>query len=493
MRLYQKNGVRAAGVLLTAVFVVLFSVRLGLFASLTSNTQSLSKEPPADTVPDRDSWMNIFQNGKKIGYSHSVFLSTPSGYRLEEKIFMRINTLGLNQDLDLTTQARLKPDFSLDAIDFEIRSDRFSFSARGNVVGDTLQLTTETMGQKRETEIPFKNKPYLATAVVDAVRASDVKPGDTLAYHIFDPATLGTEEVTVTVIGKEKIDVSGVEYTATKLALDFKGAKQYAWIGEEGEVLKEEGVLGIRLVKTSRIDALFGVPVESSDDLTAMAAVPSNVTFEDPMALSRLKVKISGVETDPETLSGGRQVLRGNVLLVEKETVADLPEKDADPAQKPSEYLGASPFIQTDNEKIRKLAAGIVSPDDPPLAKAEKLVDWIHKNIEKRPVLSMPDAISTLEHRMGDCNEHAVLLAAMARSVGLPTAIEAGLVYMKDRFYYHAWNRIFVGGWITADATFGQIPADVTHIRLASGEPSDQFDIMGMIGRIELTVLEPAP
>jgi len=111
-------------------------------------------------------------------------------------------------------------------------------------------------------------------------------------------------------------------------------------------------------------------------------------------------------------------------------------------------------------------------------------------NIEKRPVLSVPNALETLENRMGDCNEHAVLLAAMARAAGIPAQIEAGLVYARGRFYYHAWNVLYLGKWITADSLMGQIPADVTHIRLVRGEPDSQMDLIGVIGKVKLEILE---
>ena len=111
------------------------------------------------------------------------------------------------------------------------------------------------------------------------------------------------------------------------------------------------------------------------------------------------------------------------------------------------------------------------------------------QNIEKRPVLSLPDALSTLENRVGDCNEHAVLLAALARAAGIPCRIEAGLVYMKERFYYHAWNLVYLGRWITVDALFGQIPADVSHIRFVTGSPRQQLDLMGIIGKVKIRVI----
>jgi hypothetical protein len=42
---------------------------------------------------------------------------------------------------------------------------------------------------------------------------------------------------------------------------------------------------------------------------------------------------------------------------------------------------------------------------------------------------------------------------------------------------------------MTADAVFNQIPADVTHIRLAGGEHGSELDLLGVVGRIKLEVL----
>jgi transglutaminase-like putative cysteine protease len=151
-------------------------------------------------------------------------------------------------------------------------------------------------------------------------------------------------------------------------------------------------------------------------------------------------------------------------------------------------FLEPSLFVQSDHPKIINLVNKIISYDDNPLERANKIVDWIQKNIEKRPVLSLPDAVSTLTHRVGDCNEHAVLLAALARAAGMPAKVEAGLVYLNGRFYYHAWNLLYLGKWITVDSLFDQIPADVTHIRLISGASSQQADLINIIGKIKLRI-----
>jgi transglutaminase-like putative cysteine protease len=82
------------------------------------------------------------------------------------------------------------------------------------------------------------------------------------------------------------------------------------------------------------------------------------------------------------------------------------------------------------------------------------------------------------------------LLAALARAAGIPAQVEVGLVYQRGRFYYHAWNVLFIGTWVTADAVMDQMPADVTHIRFARGEVDQQIDLIGVIGKVRLTVLD---
>ena len=151
-------------------------------------------------------------------------------------------------------------------------------------------------------------------------------------------------------------------------------------------------------------------------------------------------------------------------------------------------YLESTFFIQSDHPEIQAKAKEIVSTNDPAFVKAKILVTWVNKNIQKRPVLSVPNALETLHHRVGDCNEHAVLLAALARASGIPAQVEAGLVYQKGRFYYHAWNVLYLGAWITADAVMDQLPADVTHIRFARGTER-QIDLVQMIGRVKLGIL----
>ena len=110
--------------------------------------------------------------------------------------------------------------------------------------------------------------------------------------------------------------------------------------------------------------------------------------------------------------------------------------------------------------------------------------------MEKKPVLSIPDALSTLRTKVGDCNEHAALFAALARSVSIPARVVAGVTYHEGMFYYHAWNEVCLNGeWISLDTTKNQLPADLTHIKFVQGETNEQIKIGALLGKLKIEVL----
>lgn len=491
MKISKNKWFRITGSVALLVFLLLLMIRLDWVNKLLYRPKIL--EISAVKLPRaKETWMNIFQSDRKIGFSHTRFSAEGDGYHLQETVLMRINTMGMVQNIQLKTRGRLKNDYTLADFDFDITSGRFSFHVDGSLSGKVLTVNSTSSGATRRMQIKLEHKPYLLAGITSALAAVDLTTGNKYAFHIFDPATMGQTPVTVEIMGKETVSIAGSQTPATKIALNFKGTSQIAWIDASGDVLQEKGILGIRLEKATRKDALAGLGRTASADLTKLASIPSNVVLEDPARLERLKVEIQGIADKRIRLDGGRQIYQQHVLTVKRESTAHLPDiiKSEDLQAFEKIYLQPSAFIQSDHQTIQALAGDIVADKGTSLSKVQALVDWVYHNIEKRPVLSLPDALSTLQNRVGDCNEHAVLFAALARAAGIPCRLEAGLVYLKGRFYYHAWNLVYLGNWITVDALFGQIPADVTHIRLVTGSPRQQLDIMSLIGKLQLRIIE---
>jgi hypothetical protein len=301
--------------------------------------------------------------------------------------------------------------------------------------------------------------------------------------------TTAERPVKVRVLAEETLRVMGRQEKVKKVSVDVMGAPQFAWVGKDGAVLREEGSLGIRLEQVTRDEALQKIVFLPGTDLAEFASIPARKVIDDVEQLNELKLRLEGIDVRDLFLKGGRQFFRDKVLTIRKELVSNLPPPST---PKVSEEIKGSleptPFIQSDHPEIQAKAREIVSPDDSEVTKANKLMKWVNENIQKRPVLSVPNALEILHHRVGDCNEHAVLLAALSRAAGIPAQVEAGLVYQNGRFYYHAWNALYLGQWITADSVMGQLPADVTHIRFVRGTER-QVDLVRLIGRLKIEIV----
>jgi hypothetical protein len=479
------------GSLFAVIFIILMLVRLGLLEKREGDfSEDLAFR--SQTRADRDVWMNIYQQQRKIGYAHRQFFKTLEGYRFSESVFMQINTMGMVQDIRFKTEGNLHHNLSLSSFNFELGSSLFRFKARGVLKDRTLTLFVRSaVGSEQKIDLPLKKEIHLSSSILELLSAENLKIGDSRTFQVFDPVTTAERPVKVLVVDEETISIMDRQEEAQKVSVDFMGASQFAWIGKDGTVLREEGSLGISLEQVTREEALQRVTVLPGTDLVEFASIPASKFIHNVVHLSELKLKLDGINIGTLFLNGGRQSLQGNVLTIRRESIANLLSQSL--AKKLSDdtktYLKPTPLIESDHPEIQAKAKEIVSPHDSDLMKASKLVKWVNENIEKRPVLSVPNALEILHNRMGDCNEHAVLLTALARAAGIPAEVEAGLVYQRGRFYYHAWNVLYLGTWVTADSVMGQLPADVTHIRFVRGAER-QIDLVSLIGKARIEVLK---
>ena len=235
-------------------------------------------------------------------------------------------------------------------------------------------------------------------------------------------------------------------------------------------------------------------------DLVSVAAIPVARPIASPRGLSRLAVRVSGAPSPTSLSFPPRQVLQGETLVIDREDPArirsfGLPAEEARFAAD----LAPTPFLQSDDPEVRGLARQILGAENDAEKAAQKILDWVFRNLVKTPTVSVPNARDVLRDRRGDCNEHAVLYAALARAAGLPARVVAGTVYMPGEngspggFYYHAWNEVWLGDWVAVDPTFGQFPADATHVKLIEGGPEKHVALIGMIGKLGFEVEDFGP
>ena len=362
MSKHRNKNLWVAAVVFTLVFGILFSIRIGLFQRDKEQDYTTAFSA-TENFADKNIWMNILQGDQKIGFSHASYTRTTDGFRFNETVFMRINTMGMIQDISLKSNGLLHADFSLASFSFEVSSGRFDFVAHGSVSGTELSLETGTPGSMQSRTIPLKEKIYFTSGIVQAASAADLNPGDRITLRVFDPVAMGQESIVLSVIGDEEIQVMGRSLTATKISLQFKGSTQLAWIDTNGDILKETGMLGISLEKATREEAMYGLPVRPSQDLTEMASIPANIDIRNPEALSVLKAKITGITDEAVDLHGRRQTFVDGILTVRRESMKKLPAHINWKVRRWSKnpYLDASPFIQSKHPAIIKLVTDVTS------------------------------------------------------------------------------------------------------------------------------------
>ncbi len=153
-----------------------------------------------------------------------------------------------------------------------------------------------------------------------------------------------------------------------------------------------------------------------------------------------------------------------------------------------AEYLKSSIIVESDNAEIQKLAETIIGGEKDAYRAAQKLNEWVFRNLKKDYGASADRATDVLRQKKGDCTEHSLLTTSLLRAAGIPAKRVDGVVYMLNddqvpALYWHEWVEIWVGEWTQVDPTFGQAVADATHF--AVGEEGNA-EITPLIGQIKV-------
>lgn len=168
--------------------------------------------------------------------------------------------------------------------------------------------------------------------------------------------------------------------------------------------------------------------------------------------------RIAAVSSNPEGLAaalGSVARLTGpNRVEIELHSYPQLEPVD------PARYRESSFVLDFDTDSFRALYDRVGEKPDETLD-LQALVRWTDAAIPVKSMRRGWDLASQVAARgEGDCSEHAVLLAALARSFGRPARVVFGLLLTRDgprgplRAYGHAWAEVYQQGrWMAVDAT----------------------------------------
>ncbi len=496
---------------LGALLVAGWLVALGAQASRRGPTLLDIADLPPPSPDGRVMTYGVYYGDKKIGFSEQRREPREQGGAIfHDRAYWRFKAQGAVQRLALESHAEVDAAWRLLRFSARIDAGLAKLSVEATVLDDAIEIELRTGGRVERDTLPIDGPILLPALVRSFVAARDPEPGTSLQLQIYNPLLRSTD--TLDVLVEERTEdgwrISEIMRSSMKTS---------AWIDREGMTLREENALGFRMQAEPREQAML-LPEESDSvpDLVFAAAVPvSGQLPADPRVVRSMRVRVLGVELDAfPALSGALQRRDHDLLEVRAEPWPEtagyrLPRtRDASAtgshidaallaSEALQESLRAAPLVQSDDPALVQKAWDIVGDSDDPVEAARSLATWVHKSLRKVNSVGVPSAVEVLRSQRGDCNEHTVLYTALARAVGIPTRMAAGVVLADlngdgPGFYYHAWPEVWLGRWVSLDPTFGQVPADATHLRFILGGLDRQVDILRLIGslRVEIQATE---
>ena len=463
----------------------------------------------------------VLQKGAQIGFASTTIDTADGGITVADYLVADLAVAGKLHRASARTTVRLSRALRVSSFSLDVDADLTPIKAQGRVIGDSLLLLTVRgiAGQATDTQRIRLGGPILLPTLVPLAIALGERPkvGKSYTLPIFDPAAMVSKDMRIAVQAESVFvlhDSSVVDVAtgrwhgalpdtvrAWRLASEGGSTGGFAgWVDEQGRVVLATQLLGLTLERRPyevafenwKMDvAQRGTQVSADRDIYEMSAISANKSLREN--LSVLAVRLGGVDLDGFDVKGYRQRLRGDTLTISREAPAALKAAYAlpDGAKRTvmSVFMDAEPLLEVDSPEIRTLALRLRGKDTDPRIVAERINTWLYDSLEKKITIGIPSALGTLRSRRGDCNEHTQLYVALARAAGVPARVAAGLAYLDGKFYYHAWPEIWLERWVAVDPTFGQFPADASHLRFTIGGLGKQAELLRLMGTLEIDVL----
>jgi hypothetical protein len=440
-------------------------------------------------IDSNEHWMGVYLNQTKIGYSFAQIQQLKTNYKIVNRIKLDLRMMGQPLEMVSIFSCNVDSAFALQDFNFSLQSKARSFSAYGNYQQNEFIIEIKSAGASKKETLKVNYPIYPVSALGYLMVKQNFQAGREYLVKAFDATVLSPIDAKIKLLGKEKVNISGKEYDLTKITTSYLGVTTTIWVDENGVSWKEESPPGLVSLEETRDQALAQENEKAKLDILSLFSIPIDSLILNPQSVRYLKLQISNIDTSGLDLRDDFQtILQTTPLTLEVKTDNQIPEVIL-PINEFSQYLSPTLCVQSDNIDIKKQANSIVKKEKNATKIVEEIMKWVYTNVQKRPTASLPSAIDVLKNLEGDCNEHSVLFAALCRAAGIPTQICVGLVYVNSKFYYHAWNKVYLGKWISVDATFGQFPADATHIKFAEGELQEQTKVLNIVGAIKIKIL----
>jgi hypothetical protein len=478
-------------------------------------------QPLRADAANRETWLGLYFNGSKIGYTSIItekaeFCGKPA-WKIVSRSVTRIELLGnrVSQDVDVVsyTDESYAPLYQ----EYKISSNQSVLQIKAEYSPDRIVCRVDSGGGENVKEIKIPKGVKIIGDSTNVTQGQRVEVGKRATYHFLNPLTIDLDKTEVYVAALDTVTFEGKTYQAYRVNITGTMGRLTSWESTEGEPLKSEMPLGMTMYRESKdvamnleskmpAFAVTGKPkparpaayVPPSDFAIATSIKPTT-PIKNPRSTRNLTIRISGIDNDALMISDNRQSYTAlpspkNSYQLRVTAKRFSPEKSLSlPITNPavSRYLQPAPYLELDDPELKRTAEEIRGTETNAYRVAARIRAWVHTQMKPDYTIGVPRSSSEIfRRRRGVCRDYATLFAGLARAAGVPTRVVGGITYGEGRFFYHAWVECWVGEWVPFDPTLDTDFVNATHIKFAQGDVTDMFNSVRIVGKIKIEVLQ---
>ncbi|HKQ47242.1 MAG TPA: transglutaminase family protein [Phycisphaerae bacterium] len=495
---------------LSAAAMVL-SIALGTFARTPSDIQ----------YPDgEEEWYVVKMQDTKCGYMMAS--ADRKGDEVHSQVRMSFEIARAEATVKITMDQSYRETLGGRPIAFSHESTmgQMPIGHSGVIKDGRLTLTTMQAGASRQETMDFDPEIKFAWGQLLEQRKRGLKTGTEFTVKTYEPSMKpdGPVSMTFKVHGKDRIELDGKKVDAWRVTatMQLQGMPivTESWVDEDSTPLLttlDMGIAKITVVRSTREEALKGgAPPELF--LSTFIPVEQRIDPEAREVTLRLRLPADDPRKLPELPKTGMQSFRRindheGLLTIRRIDWKKVERASAGaPSAELREYLRSSTMLDLEDGRIKKLARKAVRGVKSPADKADALRKFVTDFVEDKSLdVGFATASEVARNKAGDCTEHGVLLAALARSAGLPARGVSGIVQIPEgyaegheaAFGYHMWAQVNIGGqWVDIDAALRQTDCDPTHVALSLLPLNDEgildsiATMLPLLGRLQIEVVE---
>jgi hypothetical protein len=504
------------------------AVRLAFIAGLLTLPGCRKSPPAADGLPPtrksapiRDAWDIYFLQGNRIGYGHTNVVHGRQDGR-QVVVTNSLNHLAVKREgqttqEDIRVQSVETPEGRLIRFDTELRLGPSPIRSMGEVHGDQLVITTSSTGAAppagSSTSIPWLPNCGGPFAMEQSLLRKPMRPGERRELKSLMVGFNQIADVELDAKDFEPTKLLGGTYhllridTVTRLP-DGQKLDGIVWTDRMGDALKTYSqAMGLETYRAAKAEALEEAGAAELDLMPAtMVKLKRPLPNAHHTQEVQYRISLDGGDPSGAFVAGPTQAIKPLDAQTALVTVYAIRPGQSDgnrhaPADPPTDDdLQPNSFIQSDDPKIRSDAAKAAGGETDPWRVAVALERYVHREVKnKNYSQAFATSAEVARSREGDCTEHAVFLAALARARDIPARVAVGLIYMPSAqaFGYHMWTEAHIDKrWIPIDGTLALGGIGAAHLKIAHSNLkgasiySAFLPVVQIIGRLGIEVAD---